>query len=92
MRKRSRRWSKAKRFLRRVKEGVVPLARYVGLEFAPFVAAYGAVVSVPMHFVFGFELSPLAVVSWGLLFYLVDEEVLSWVKELKPYVRVKVDE
>jgi len=27
-----------------------------------------------------------------LLFYLVDEEVLSWVKELKPYVRVKVDE
>lgn len=95
--KRSRRYARFRDWLARVRRRYVtelasPYLRYLAGEFAPYVAAYGVVVGVPMHFLFGYGLSLPLVVSWGLVFYLVDEELVSWLNELKPYVRVKVDE
>jgi len=74
-----------KRYLR---ENVLPYANYVAQSFAPYVIGYGLIVAVPMDFLFGYGVGPRSVLSWGLLFYLVDEELVGWLNQIKPHIRV----
>lgn len=67
--------------------------KYFLYEFAPYVAAYGLMINFPLGVLLGWELSAATVVSWGLVFYFVSEELTDIANELKPYIRVnaKVD-
>jgi len=66
---------------------------YGAAEFLPYVAAYGLVVNVPLTVLLGMRFNWKTVLSWGLVFYLVQEELTSFFEQAIPYVRVsaKVD-
>jgi len=68
-------------------------AKYVLFEVAPFVLAYGLMLNFPLSVLLGWALTVETVVSWGLVFYFVSEELTAIANELKPYVRIsaKVD-
>lgn len=67
--------------------------KYFLYEFLPFVVSYGLVVNFPLSVLLGWALTVETVFSWGLVFYIVSEELTEIANELKPYVRVsaKVD-
>jgi len=67
--------------------------KYILFEFAPVVAAYGLMINFPLSVLLGWALTVETVVSWGLVFYFVSEEVVDVANELKPYIRIsaKVD-
>lgn len=67
--------------------------RFVCFEFAPYIAAFGLMINFPLSVLLGWSLTVETVVSWGLVFYFVDEELTSIANELKPYIRIsaKVD-
>lgn len=67
--------------------------KYFLYEFAPYVVAYGLMINFPVSVLLGWALTVETVVSWGLVFYFVSEELTGIANELKPYIRVntKVD-
>jgi len=67
--------------------------KYALFEIAPFVLAYGVMLNFPASVLLGWALTVETVVSWGLVFYFVSEELTGIANELKPYIRVsaKVD-
>jgi hypothetical protein len=68
-------------------------SKYVLFEVAPFVGVYGLMINFPVSVLLGWVLTVETVVSWGLVFYFVSEELTSIANELKPYIRIsaKVD-
>jgi len=66
-------------------------SKYFLFEFAPYVVAYGLMINFPVAMLLGWALTVETVISWGLVFYLIDEEFISMAERLKPYIRVKVD-
>lgn len=68
-------------------------SKYFLFEFAPYVVAYGLMVNFPVSVLLAWGLTVETVVSWGLAFYFVSEELPAIANELKPYIRVsaKVD-
>lgn len=66
---------------------------YFVLEFAPYVVAYGLVLNTPLTVLAGMAFTWKTVLSWGLVFYVVENEVVDMLNQMKPTVRVtaKVD-
>lgn len=65
--------------------------KYFLFELLPYVVAYGLMTNFPLAVLLGYALTVETVISWGLVFYLVDEEFISMFERAKPYIRVKVD-
>lgn len=67
--------------------------KYFAFEFLPYVTAYGLMINFPLHALLGMAFTVQTVISWGLVFYFVSEELTSIFNEMKPYIRVsaKVD-
>jgi len=66
---------------------------YLMFDIAPYIVAYGVMINFPVSVLLGWALTVETVVSWGLVFYFVSEELTDVANELKPYIRVnaKVD-
>jgi len=64
--------------------------KFFAFEFMPYVVAYGLMINFPVTALLGWALTVVTVLSWGLVFYLIDEEVTSIFNEMKPYIRVSV--
>lgn len=86
-------WLRSKyRFIRRKwREYIKPRLRYIAFEFAPNTLAYGVLFTIPGAFFFGLEISLFAVVSFGFGWYILFVEVPEVIKEIIPYIKVKVD-
>jgi len=82
-----------KKYIDSFKEYGSAYGGYALFELAPFVVAYGLMINFPLSVLLGMAFTVKSVVSWGLVFYFVSEELVDIVNELKPYVRVsaKVD-
>lgn len=85
--------NKYRGFVDRLKRYGEMYGTYVVYEFVPYVFAYGLIINFPAHVLLGFGFTWETVLSWGLAFYLVREELTSFLNEVKPYIRVsaKVD-
>lgn len=67
--------------------------KYFAFELLPFVVAFGVMINIPVSVLLGWAFTVETVVSWGLVFYFVSEELTDIANDLKPYIRVsaKVD-
>lgn len=71
----------------------VDYVKYFVKELTPYVALYGLALNIPLHVLMDMDLTVQTVLSWGLVFYFISEELTDIANELKPYIRVsaKVD-
>jgi len=83
-------YGKKKRY---VVDNVSVYVKYGLTDFLPYVVAYGLMINFPASVLLGWALTWKTVVSWGLVFYLVETEFTDIVNKVIPYVKVtaKVD-
>lgn len=62
--------------------------KYILLEFLPVVVAYGLIINYPASVLLGLPFTLESVIGWGLVFYLVDEELTSIINDLQPVVKI----
>lgn len=62
--------------------------KYLLTEFLPVVVAYGLIINYPASVLLGLPFTFESVLGWGLVFYLVDEELTSIINDLQPVVKV----
>lgn len=75
-------------FQRSVNRFMNMYGRYTVFEFAPFVGVYGLLLNFPANVLAGIPFTWETVVSMGLVFYFVSEELTDVFGELQPVVKI----